>query len=162
MEKERLLFSIGRFDHYYDTINNKSSVFLGLSTFIVGGLIAAYPSLIDLINCNLLIHSLMIVLLVIGIAIMIIVILASTPFQGKDSNSLYYFGSISKMSKDQFWNVSHHCSEEDELIDLRSQVQHLSYGLTSKFTKLKWAGRLFTIQFVLFIPLIMIIIFNLK
>lgn len=162
MEKERLIFCIGRFDHYYDTINNKSSVFLGLSTFIVGGLIAAYPSFIELINCTILIHSLMIVLLAIGIAIMIVVILASTPFQGKDSDSLHYFGSISNMTRDQFCNNSNQCSEEDELTDLRSQVQNLSYGLTSKFNKLKWAGRLFTVQFFLFIPLIILIVFNLK
>ena len=162
MEKERLIFCIGRYDHYYDTINNKSSVFLGLSTFIVGGLIAAYPSLVDLTNCNLLIHALMLVLLGVGIAIMIIVILASTPFQGEDSDSIHYFGSVAKMTKDQFCNKSSQCSKEDELMDLRSQVQHLSYGLASKFTKLKWAGRLFTIQFVLLIPLGILIIYNLK
>lgn len=162
MEKERLKFCIGRFDHYYDTINNKSSVFLGLSTFIVGGLVAGYPSLIFLINCSFLIHSLMVVLLGIGITIMIIVVLAATPFQGKESESLHFFGSISKMEKEQFCNNSTLCSEEDELKDLRSQVQYLSRGLASKFNKLKWAGRLFTVQFSLFVPLITLIIYNLK
>jgi len=162
MEKERLKYCIERFDHYYDTVNNKSSVFLGLSTFIVGGLVAAYPSLIGFIKCTLLIHSLMVALIGIGIAIMIIVVLASTPFQGNDSESLHYFRSISQMTKDRFYNSSAFCSEEDELADLRSQVQHLSRGLTSKFNKLEWAGRLFTIQFSLFIPLTILIIYNLK
>ncbi len=41
MEFERLIFCINRYDHYYDSVNNKSNVFLVISTFIVGGLITA-------------------------------------------------------------------------------------------------------------------------
>ncbi len=162
MEKERLKFCIVRFDHYYDTINNKCNVFLGLSTFIVGGLIASYPTLNTFINCSLVIQFLILILIGLGIAIMITVILASTPYYKKSSESLYYFVSISQMTSDQFSHSSKLFTQEQELQDLRDQVLHLSQGLISKFNKLKIAGRLFTIQFSLLIPFIILITLNLK
>ncbi|WGQ09019.1 DUF5706 domain-containing protein [Pedobacter gandavensis] len=163
MERERLTFNIGRFDHYYDSVNNKSAVFLGLSTFIVGGLAAAYPAILDLVTCGVIVHLMMISVLGLGIAIMIIVVLASTPFLGKETDSMYYFGSIASMAHDDYCNKSSSgLTEEDELSDLRKQSHQLSCGLNKKFRKLQFAGKLFTIQFFLFIPLILIIITNLK
>jgi len=105
----------------------------------------------------------MIALILIGIVIMIIVILAATPFVSKDTDSLHYFGSISCQSHEEFCTKSIECiSEEDELKDLRMQVHQLACGLSSKFYRLKMAGILFTIQFTLFIPLLMLVIHNLK
>lgn len=163
MEKERLRFCIGRFDHYYDSVNNKSAVFLGLSTFIVGGLVAAYPSVLKLVNCGVLVHLVMLSVIGLGLATMILVIMASTPFLTTDTDSMHYFGSIACMTKDAYCNKSASSfTEEDELTDLRAQVHQLSGGLFSKFKRLKLAGRLFTIQFYLFIPLILLIVYNLK
>ena len=163
MEKERLKFCIERFDHYYDSINNKSAVFLGLSTFVVGGLVAAYPSVLSLANCSLFVHLNMLSVIGLGIATMIIVIIASTPFLSRSTESMLYFGSISCMTKEQYHVKSGTvCSEEDELIDLRTQVHQLSCGLAYKFKQLKLAGALITIQFCLFIPLILLIVCNLK
>jgi hypothetical protein len=163
MEKERLLFCIGRYDHYYDSVNNKSSVFLGLSTFIVGGLIVGFFAIKDFVVCTPWIYLLMIALILLGIVIMIVVILAATPFVSKGTDSLHYFGSISCQTHDEFSIQSfENISTEDELKDLRLQVHQLACGLSSKFSKLKIAGIMFTIQFVLFIPLLMLIIHNLK
>lgn len=163
MEKDRLKFCIERFDHYYDSVNNKSSVFLAMSTFIVGGLVAGYPSVLTLVNCGILVHLLMVGCIGLGLAIMIMVIIASTPFLKEGESSVHFFGSISKMDKEDYCKKSSLLNlEEEELIDLRIQVHQLACGLTNKFNKLKWAGRLFTIQFFLFIPLIILIIFNLK
>jgi len=53
-------------------------------------------------------------------------------------------------------------SIEDEIIDLRTQVHQLSSGLKSKFSLLRIAGILFLLQFILFIPLFILIINNLK
>lgn len=163
MEKERLLFCIGRYDHYYDSVNNKSSVFLGLSTFIVGGLVAGYFILPEYVNCIPSIYLLMILLIMLGIIIMIVVVKAATPFLSKGSDSLLYFGSVSSFSEDDFCTTSmQSVSIDDELADLRKQVHQLASGLTSKFSKLRLAGILFTIQFVIFIPLLLLIINNLK
>lgn len=162
MEKERLKFCIERFDHYYDSVNNKCAVFLGLSTFIVGGLIAAYPSFLEKVNHNLWVHLFMGALISLGLAIMIIVIQASTPFMSKGTGSLHYFGSISSLDLFTFEQRSSGCQDADELKDLLAQVHQLSHGLTSKFQKLKLAGLLFTIQFYLFIPTLILLLTNLK
>lgn len=58
MEKERLLLCISRYDHYYDSVNNKSNVFLTLSIFVVGGLVAGYSTLMDKVACNSYLHFL--------------------------------------------------------------------------------------------------------
>jgi len=34
-EKERLIFNVDRFDHYYDTIN-KIAVYIAINTFLLG------------------------------------------------------------------------------------------------------------------------------
>jgi len=163
MEKERLHFCIGRYDNYYDSVNNKSSVFLGLSTFIVGGLVAGYFCLPDYVNCTWPICSLIITLILLGILIMIVVVLAAIPFVAAGTDSLHYFGSISCLGHDDFCDKSGtRSTDEAELKDLRTQVHQLACGLTSKFRKLKCAGILFTTQFLLFIPLLILIMNNLK
>jgi hypothetical protein len=163
MEKERLKYCIGRFDHYYDSVNSKSSVFLGLSTFIVGGLIAGYFAAVPYIKCGFWMHVLMTVLISLGVAIMITVIRAATPYLTKDTDSLHFFGAIACMDGPGFCAKSAiPCTDEDELKDLRNQVHQLASGLTGKFKKLKTAGILFTIQFYLFILLFLMILCNLK
>lgn len=162
MEKERLQFSIQRFDTYYDSVNNKCTVFLALSTFIVSGLVTAYSSIIDAVDCGKYIHLLMYSVIGIGVLIMIIVIFASTPFLDSKKKSLLYFGCIAAMSRESFISKSKGSGSEEELSDLRNQVYDLATGLRQKFTKLRLAGRLFTLQFILFIPLLIILIHNIK
>lgn len=162
MEKERLLFSIQRFDTYYDSVNNKCTVFLALSTFIVGGLVTAYSSIIEAVDCGKFIHLLIYSVIGIGVLIMIIITFASTPFLDSEKKSLLYFGCISAMSRDCFITKSNGSSEEENLNDLRNQVYDLATGLRQKFTKLRLAGRLFTLQFILFVPLLIVLIYNIK
>lgn len=163
MEKERLKYCIDRFDHYYDSVNNKSAVFLGLSTFIVGGLVASYFAINPFIDCGFWTHALMVILIGLGVATMIIVIMAATPYLGKNTDSLLFFGAIGSMDSAGFCAKSAEpCSEEDELKDLRNQTHQLACGLRGKFKKLKLAGILFTVQFCLFIPLFIITLCNLK
>lgn len=162
MEKDRLNFCINRFDHYYDSINNKGAVFLGFGTFILGGLVALYPFLFKSINCTIWIHSFMGLLIFFSLINLLIIISASTPHLGKGGDSLFYFVSISAMDKNSFDSLSHSYSTEAELDDLRTQVHELSKGLTQKFQKLRIAGWLFSFQFILFIPTIILIIKNFK
>lgn len=163
MEKERLLFCLERYDHYFDSVNNKSSVFLGLSTFIVGGLVAGYFALPDQVRCSMHICVFMALLIILGIVNMIIVISSATPFLSKDKDSLYYFGAISCKDNSSFCTQSiSRVSEEEELKDLRDQVHNLATGLSNKFRRLRTAGNIFKIQFILFIPLFIFIITNLN
>lgn len=162
MEQERLKFTIGRFDHYYDSVNNKCTVMLTLNTFIVGGLIAGYPTMLEKVDCGACIHVLMTSLLLIGLAIMITVTKASIPFLGGRSNSLLFWGDIAGITETAFNAQSQNENQADALSDLRSQSYHLARGLRSKFRLLRIVGYLMIIQFLLFIPLFLLIISNLK
>jgi hypothetical protein len=162
MEEERLKLSIGRFDHYYDSINNKCTVMLTLNTFIVGGLIASYPILLEKIECGLCFHGLMTALLGLGLAIMITVTSASIPFLGGRSNSLLFWGDIAGITETAFNTQSQAQSATDALNDLRSQAYHLACGLRSKFRLLRIVGQMMIIQFILFVPLFLVIICNIK
>src|SRR5690242_15949480 len=44
---------IGRFDHYYDGVNNKSAFYIALNTFIFGGICVGYLSLYNKVNTDL-------------------------------------------------------------------------------------------------------------
>lgn len=161
-EKERLKFSIGRFDHYYDSVNNKCNVFLGFSIFIFGALGSFYPTLLKIVDCGACIHGFMTLSMSICIWIMIVVIRASNPYLASEKGSLLYFSSISSMEKNEFLTLSSEETPADELTDLRTQAFQLATGLKRKFEKLKTVGLLFTVQFILFIPLTILIINNLK
>ncbi len=162
MEKERLLFCIDRFDLFYDSINNKSAVFLGLGTFSLGGLIAIYPYVIDHIACKLWFTILLAIPILLALSAMLVVMVASIPFISKGKKSLLYFGSIALRGKQDFLKSSKYCNDEDELADLREQVYILSTGLKRKFKRLKIAGILYVLMFISIIPLVLSILLNFK
>ncbi len=162
MEKERLKFCIERFDQYYDNINNKSNIFLGLSIFIIGSLVTGYQKLMSIVCPNLTIQVLYLLILCIAIVCALLMILASTPYLSKETNSVYYFGSISKMNNGDFMVKSYSLSNEDDLDDLRLQTHSLATGLKRKFKRLRLASMLIALQILLCIPLIILIICNLK
>lgn len=161
MEKERLIYSISRFDHYFDSVNNKTAVYIAINTFVVGSLITLYITLVKEIICySEAFQSLIAISFLLGLITLIILVNASIPFFSKDSESMYYFGGIGTMKKEDFISCSKNLTIKEELKDLRNQVHTLSSGLTTKFTKLKLAGRLLILQFVLLIPIFTIIIYN--
>lgn len=161
-EKDRLRFSIGRFDHYYDSVNNKCNVFLALSIFIFGALGGFYPTLMKIADCGACTHTLMTLMMFICVLIMIVVLRASSPYITSEKDSLLYFNSVSNMEQAEFSKLSEDETKDRELVDLRNQTFLLATGLRGKFEKLKVAGILFTLQFILFIPLTLLIINNLK
>jgi len=162
MEKERLKFCIDRFDHYYDSINNKSSVFIGLGTFVLGGLIASYPYLQEHVNCSTTLLVLLSISIALAFSAIIIVITVSTPYLSKEKDSLYYFKSISEKKRDAFINESKSMEEKEDLYDLRVQVHGLATGLRIKFSRLRIVAILYTLMFISLIPLVILILINFK
>ena len=162
MELERLKFCIERFDNYYDSVNSKSAVFLGISTFLLGGIIAVYPQIIKCCDNILWIHILLLTILGLGLAVMIVLISASIPFNGNSRESLLYYGFISGMDENEFIEKSKQRKEKKEIDDLRRQVYQLSKGLSMKFQKLRIVGVLFSIQLLILIPLAIVILTNIK
>lgn len=162
MERDRLKFSIERFDHYYNSVNSKCAVFLALSTFIVGALITAYPVILDKLVNSVWIHLSIASLIALGLTIMLIVIGAATPFSSQGGDSIHYFGSIGKLDSKKFHLKSVGLNADEELVDLRNQVHELSKGLQDKFKSLRLAGILFIVQFFLLIPFLILIVTHVK
>ena len=50
MEKERLEYTVNRLDHYYDSVNNKTAVYIAINTFITGGTITLITQIVELPN----------------------------------------------------------------------------------------------------------------
>ncbi|MFA5297653.1 MAG: hypothetical protein WC389_05530 [Lutibacter sp.] len=154
-ERNRLTLTMSRIDHYYDSVNNKSAVYIAINTFITGGVLVLITQVEEplaglwnlaefcLWSCS-----------AFGIFSLVLLALTSIPFVSKKPNSIYYFGTIGAMSELNFNKKSSGYTNKKDLKDLRLQVHILSKGLTSKFEKLKWVGYLLMAQFLFLIPTI--------
>lgn len=161
MEKDRLIYTISRFDHYFESVNNKTAVYIAINTFVLGGILAGYVNINQYIKEYEDIFNIILCLILgLGLITLIILILASIPYFSKKPNSLFYFGTIGTFSKDEFIEKSKKYDSKDELKDLRGQVHILSKGLNKKFERLKLSGRLLVLQFIGLVPLIIIFLIN--
>ena len=159
-EKQRLEYTINRFDHYFDSVNNKSAVYIAINTFITGGAITFLTEFEGPASNHQLYLPIMGGILLFGIFSLILLALTSIPYFTKKSDSLYYFGAIRSKSLSEFTELSRDQKEKKNLKDLREQVHTLSLGLTQKFIKLKLVGVLLLIQFVLLLPITYLLIFK--
>lgn len=159
-EKERLVFNVNRFDHYFDTINNKLAVYIAINTFLLGGLVGTYFTIASKItNYKPLFDFFTISEVLIGLITIAVLIYASVPFLDYKSSSLYYFGTIAQNSIEEYKEKSKSSDEKEDLKDLREQVYFLSKGLKKKFTILKWTGYSMLFQ-VIVLVFVAILIFN--
>jgi hypothetical protein len=160
MEKERLEYTVNRLDHYYDSVNNKTAVYIAINTFITGGTITLLTQIQDLIDKENWLLFFLAAIITLGVGSLILLALASMPYfsSKSDIESLYYFASIAQKGPKEFFELSKNQNLKGNLKDLRNQVYVLSKGLKSKFRKLKWACGLLIIQFVLLAPLTYILI----
>lgn len=158
-EKSRLNFTMARIDHYYDSINNKSAVYIAINTFITGGVLVLITQTEQPLNglWNLTEVCLW-ACMALGLISLVLLAITSIPFISKKTNSIYYFGTIAKMNETEFIEKSRNCTGKKDLNDLRVQVYILSKGLISKFEKLRWVGLLLMAQFLLLIPTIIFLL----
>lgn len=160
-EKERLIYSINRFDHYFESVNNKSAIYLAMNTFLLGGIITGYISVQEHVcQFRTFFNVLLTIEMLLGVSGLLIITAASIPYFSKNSDSLYYFGGIGSMDKEKFFECSKNLSKKAELQDLRNQVHTLSKGLNTKFVRLKISGWLIFSQFILLAFIIIILIIN--
>lgn len=159
---DHLKFCVERFDHYYDSVNNKSALFLTINTFIVGGLVAIYPSLRNYVDCGACILILLSLILAVGLASIFATLLAGIPFLSKPGKSNLYFGSIAGRERQAFLDDLKTYTSDQQIEDYSAQVHILALGLNRKFEKLQYAGSLIFVEFLLAIPFIILLINNLK
>lgn len=165
--EEYLKFIIERFDHYYDSTNNKGQFYLGLNTFLIGGTIGALlyaneKGVLNVLLCCLLSVSLGCIFLSI-----LFTLSALQPFtrsgHSRNYQSLLFFGSITELTDCKIFRTKmNKQSTQERLEDLQNQCYTLAQGLTSKFRKLKNAGRLIWLTFLILIPSAYILFITLR
>jgi len=169
-DKERIeqgKFSIQRYDHYYDTVNNKSAFFIGLNTFILGGICTGYVTLYKEIAFTSWLYFFTGVHLACCLGSILYTLLAMTPFtkdkySNDNSTSLLFFGGVAKHTHSHFHQKFLLLDEPTFLEDITKQIHCLSKGLDQKFSRLKIASYFLISQFTLLIPFIYLLIKNLK
>lgn len=164
---EHIKFIIERFDHYYDTVNNKGSFYIGLNTFIFGGLCVGYSSLYKSIHADIWTWILLAVLVMSCLSSTLFTISAIKPYSkdnhsNDDNPSLMYFGGIVRYELNHLKEKFNEQTPEQMNNDALQQMHSLAKGLNGKFKKLRIASVFLQIQFCALIPLFIIIIKNLK
>lgn len=165
MEKyEHSKFLIERFDHYYDTVNNKGAFYIGINTFILGGICVTYLTLHDKVKglcfCDWCLFAL---LLGCCVGSTLFTICAITPYSKggithNSSQSMIFFGAIASRDAQRFKNSFIEQTETDIQADMIHQVHVLAAGLNSKFQRLKWASYLLIVQYCIIVPGLIIIL----
>jgi hypothetical protein len=164
--QQRASFIIERFDHYFDSVNNKGQFYIGLNTFIIGGIVAGFLLHDEYDMTFRLFISALLTILCGGISI-ILTVLAIMPFlkdnhSENDNPSKVFFGGISRYQLARFKEVFRSQQDDQFTDDLLEQAHCLAGGLTTKFGQLKWASRFLIAEFICLVPLIILFILNVK
>lgn len=168
MEKyEHAKFIVERFDHYYDGVNNKGSFYIGLNTFIFGGVCVGYLSLHDKVDANIWLWILFGALIIFNTLSILFTVKALMPFlkdnhQRSDVPSMIYFGGIARHELSYFKEKFQNSTSDSMLDDLIQQAHCLAHGLDRKYKNLKKASQFVVAQFIAMLPLLFLIIKNLK
>lgn len=139
---EMLKYNIDRFDHYYASVNFKSSFFVVASITLLGFLysqdnIGGFP----------------LVLITFLTALTIIFVLCAIKPYLKSYNQkqgILFFGDISNQTDNEFENKIFTIDEEDYIKDLIKQNKILANGLKDKFDYLNKATIVFIVNIVIY------------
>ena len=148
---EALKLIIERYDHYYDSINNKGNLYLTINTFILGGCIAGYYTLNQ--SCHFS-KSILLFYFIPGIIFNLIsfthTLWAVRPFAKKINrgNSLIFFADVQRNSLPEWKNRWSKLTEDDWEEELQCQSHELATGLCKKFTRLSRATLFIWLQVV--------------
>lgn len=161
MEKEDIKYLINRYDHYYDSINNKSQFFLGINTFIIGSGGALYAfakdggELTPPIKCA--------ICITIGLAILsaAITLYSILPYLKSKKESLIFFGSVAQLKEDEYESAANSYTEPEFIKDLSTQAYNLSKGLIIKYKLLQIAGWVLFVEFLV-VPITYLIYYLFK
>lgn len=149
---ETLKHTMDRYDHYYDSTNNKGNLYLTLNTFLLGGMITGYYSVKDTLNGRpdiifFVWAGLICCLLSIGYTLWAII-----PYLSKQADcnygSVINFGNVANISPESFKRMYEGLTERGRYEDYVHQVFLLACGLQKKFGRLKTATYLLGACFV--------------
>ena len=150
-----LKYIIDRYDHYYDSVNNKGNLYLTVNTFILGGVIAGYFTLDNQYHFGCGIILLFIFTLIANIGAITCTLLAIKPYlnkkKDKTQGSLLFFGDVADYQEKSYKKMWDELDDNKWHENLKKQVLLLARGLTKKFNKLYCATWFIIIQILLII-----------
>jgi len=154
---EHLKFIIGRYDHYFDTVNTKGNVYLSLNTFILGLCITAFNLLPTNLRNDQILKCLFVLIMLLCAASVGTTLLALKPYitpKSKSNKSIVYFGDVSHCGYEHYKKLFNEQTEADFLNDLTKQANLLACGLQNKFRFLSKA------TIVMGVKLLLIVVFG--
>lgn len=164
---KRSIFLFDRFDKYFAAVNTKGTVYLTINTFFIGAFLTNLNKLNDGFNITEVTALFIGIFLTLCFVSIVLALLAINPFLGDgikygQQQSILYYGSISKYDRQLFHKKMSEIEEHELKEDISTQLHCLSIALTTKYQKLSWAGRLILCEFILLIPITIILSINLK
>lgn len=140
---EILKHTMDRYDHYYDSVNNKANVFLTLNTFLLGGIVTGYYSIKDQIVCGFDILFFVWIGTILCLLSITFSLWATVPYLSKQADSangsVIYFGNVANVSFQSFKQMYSDMTDEKRHEDYLQQVHLLALGLQNKFRRLQIA-----------------------
>lgn len=140
---DTLKHTMDRYDHYYDSINNKGNLFLTLNTFLLGGLISGYYAIKDTNSNQCGVPAFVWIGLICCLLSLGFTLWAIFPYLNKQADSLngslINFGNISNITFESFKQLYNNDTDQKRYEDYVHQVYLLACGLQKKFSRLKTA-----------------------
>lgn len=159
-DKEKIEFSqfvIGRYDHYYDSVNNKANFWLAFNSFLIGAVVTTYKDVADMmknVSCLNTYKTVALLFIVVTTVSIIFIVLGSLPHTSSGGRSIIFFGDVAEIQKATYLNKVTQIDKPSLSNDYNEQVHELAKGLKKKYWYLKWSGRLMLVELGLFIVLI--------
>ncbi|MBC7524773.1 MAG: hypothetical protein H7239_10075 [Flavobacterium sp.] len=153
LEKTDMLkHSIDRYDHYYDSVNNKCSLYLTLTTFLFGGIITGYYTIKDDFFCSNSIIVLIWISLTACLVSIFFVIRGIIPYVSKhkagEKISVLNYSCVASISNKEFETAYEEMSKSKQMNDYLNQVHLLAKGLHKKFSYLRTASYFLIVVFI--------------
>ncbi len=145
-----LKYVISRYDHYYDSVNNKGAVVIALTTFLLTGIITGFIYMKNHMDVTWFSYLLFILALILSLFANYFILCALTPFKNKskEDDSIIYFCCVANYEKtvlEQKWNE---IKVKDLYSDLIKQQYSLAKGLDQKFDYIKVGAWMILLQFI--------------
>jgi hypothetical protein len=159
---EILKFNIGRYDHYYDAINNKGNVYLALMTFLLGGNVTAFFTVNNEASRGTLEWVLFALIVALQLAGIALTLLSLKPYLKSGAQwpggSLFFFSDVSDMTLDEYSTQLDGSTSDSVYGDATRQTHQLATGLCYKYTLLNRATYIIGIQIAAMVLLGILII----
>lgn len=157
---ENLKFILERYDHYIESVQSKSNLYITLNTFVMTGAVTLFAGFKDQLNECLTVWLLVIISIsIISLIYTLLALIPQTKKTGQDS--VIFFGNVAEMNHpDEYYESIKDMDENAFKKDLAQQIQQVAKIVCKKHIHLRNTNQFLIVQIGLIT--IWIIIFFIK